>query len=154
MSCGVGHRCSSDPTLLWLWHRLEAAALIRPPSWEPPYAEGAGGQDGKDVRNARNTGVPVVAQQKRIRLRVRSLASLSGLRIQCYRELWCRSQMQLGSGIAVAVVWAGSCSSKWTPSLGTSICRGSGPRKKEKKRKNTFEEFPLWGSGNESDGYP
>ena len=20
MSCGVGHRCSSDPVLLWLWH--------------------------------------------------------------------------------------------------------------------------------------
>ena len=34
---------------------------------------------------------------------VRSLALLSGLRIWCYRELWCRLQMRLGSGIAVAV---------------------------------------------------
>ena len=30
-----------DPVLLWLWCRLAAAALIRPPAWEPPYAEGA-----------------------------------------------------------------------------------------------------------------
>ena len=32
-----------------------------------------------------------------------SLASLSGLRIQRYRELWCRLQTRLGFGIAVAV---------------------------------------------------
>ena len=30
--------------------------------------------------------------------------SLSGLRIWYCHKLWCRSQMQLGSGIAVAVV--------------------------------------------------
>ena len=30
VSCGVGHRRGSDPVLLWLWHRLVAAALIRP----------------------------------------------------------------------------------------------------------------------------
>ena len=40
MSCGVGHRRSLDPTLLWLWHRLAATALIRPLAWEPPYAAG------------------------------------------------------------------------------------------------------------------
>ena len=27
MNCGIGHRCSSDPTLLWLWRRLAAAAV-------------------------------------------------------------------------------------------------------------------------------
>ena len=32
-----------------------------------------------------------------------SLASLSGLRIQHCGELWCRSQTQLGSGIAMVV---------------------------------------------------
>ena len=37
-------------------------------------------------------------------MRVPSLASLSGLSIQHYRELWCRSQMWLKSHIAVAVV--------------------------------------------------
>ena len=53
------------------------------------------------------TGVPTVAQGKRIqlgstRLWAQSLASLSGLRIWCCRELWCRSKMRLGSGFAVA----------------------------------------------------
>ena len=49
-----------------------------------------------------------MAQQKRIqlgtmRLRVQSLASLSGLRIRGCRELWCRLQTQLGSRVAMAV---------------------------------------------------
>ena len=43
-------------------------------------------------------GVLIVAQWKQIglvsmRLRVRLLASFSGLRVGCCRELWCRSQM-------------------------------------------------------------
>ena len=55
------------------------------------------------------SGVLVVAQRKQIQLgtmrfQVRSLASLSGLKIQHCRELWCGSQMWLGSCIAVAVV--------------------------------------------------
>ena len=41
MSCGVGHRCGSDPVLLWQWRRLVATAPIRPLACEPPYAEGA-----------------------------------------------------------------------------------------------------------------
>ena len=50
-----------------------------------------------------------LAQQKRIglgtmRFQVQFLALISGLRIQHCLELWCRSQTQLGSGIAVAVV--------------------------------------------------
>ena len=36
-----------------------------------------------------------------MRLRVQSLALLSGLRIRCCYELWCRSQMRLGSYVAV-----------------------------------------------------
>ena len=38
MSCGAGHRCGSDPALLWIWCRPAATALIRPLAWEPPYA--------------------------------------------------------------------------------------------------------------------
>ena len=38
-----------------------------------------------------------------MRMWVRSLALLSGLGIPCCCELWCRSQMRLGSHIAVAV---------------------------------------------------
>ena len=47
MSCGVGHRLSSDPALLWLWHRLVATAAIRLLAWEPPYAAGAAQKKGK-----------------------------------------------------------------------------------------------------------
>ena len=69
-----------------------------------------------------------------MRLEVQSLASLSGLRIQRCYELWCWSQTWLRSGVAVAVVEAGSCSSDSTPSLGTSICCGYGPKKTEDKK--------------------
>ena len=41
MSCGVGHRHGSDPTLLWLWYRLAAAAPIQPLVWELLYAVSA-----------------------------------------------------------------------------------------------------------------
>ena len=56
-------------------------------------------------------GYSVVVHQKKIRLgtirlQVLSLASLGGLRIQHCCELWCRSQIWLRSGIAVAVAVA------------------------------------------------
>ena len=71
------------------------------------------------------------------RLWVRSLASLSGLRIRRCRELWCRSQTQLGSGVAVTGVWTGNCRSNWTSSLGTStccVCGAKKPGKEERER--------------------
>ena len=40
MSCGTGHRCSLDPTLLRLWHGLVAIAQIQPLAWETPCAMG------------------------------------------------------------------------------------------------------------------
>ena len=40
MSCGVGHRHSSDSALLWLWRRPAPVVPIRPLAWEPPYAMG------------------------------------------------------------------------------------------------------------------
>ena len=50
MSCGVGHRYSSDPTLQWLWCRLAASAPIQPLAWEPPYAPGAALKKTKDKK--------------------------------------------------------------------------------------------------------
>ena len=41
MSSDVGHRCSSDPTLLCLWYRLAAIDPTWPLAWELPYAAGA-----------------------------------------------------------------------------------------------------------------
>ena len=60
------------------------------------------------IKKSTNNRVPIVAQKKRIRLvsvrmQVQSLALLSGLGIQHYCELWCRSQTQLWSSIAVPV---------------------------------------------------
>ena len=69
---------------------------------------------------------------------VPSLAPLSGLRIWCCRELWCRSQMRLRSRVAVAVVWACSYSSDSTPSLGISICCRCGPKKTKNKQKTVL----------------
>ena len=42
---------------------------------------------------------------------VPSLASLGGLRTQHCPELWYRLHTRLGSGLAVAVAWAGGCNS-------------------------------------------
>ena len=64
-----------------------------------------------------------------MRMWVRPLASLSGLRIWRCCEPRCSLQTRLGSGIAVAVAKAGSCSSNLTPSLGTSICCGCSSKK-------------------------
>ena len=50
-----------------------------------------------------------------MRMLVGSLALLSGLRIQCCYELRCRSRMQLGSGVVIAIslvtamVWVFVC---------------------------------------------
>ena len=37
----MDHRHGLELALLWLWHRLAAAAPIRPLAWEPSYAVGA-----------------------------------------------------------------------------------------------------------------
>ena len=70
-----------------------------------------------------------------MKTQVRSLASLSGLRIQRCCKLWYRLQTLLGSRVAVAVAVAGSYCSNLTPSLGTSICWGRPKKKKEAKKK-------------------
>ena len=76
-----------------------------------------------------------------MRTQIQSLASLSGLRIWHYRELWCRSQTQLRSLVAVAVAYAVSYSSNWTLSLGIFICRRCSP-KQTKKKKGTETYLP------------
>ena len=48
-------------------------------------------------------GAAETIQLGTVRLWVRFLASLIGLRIWCCCELWCRSQTWLGSDVAVAL---------------------------------------------------
>ena len=49
MSCGVGCRLGSEPSLLWLWCRRAAVAPILPLAWEPPYALGAALKGQKEI---------------------------------------------------------------------------------------------------------
>ena len=51
MSCAVGHRCSSDPELLWLWCRQAAIAPIGPLAWELPHAVGVALKQNKTKQN-------------------------------------------------------------------------------------------------------
>ena len=71
---------------------------------------------------------------------VRSLASLSGLRIWCSHALRCRSQTRLGSGIAVAAVSAGAVAPirppAWEPpcATGAALKRHIHTKKKNKRK--------------------
>ena len=76
-------------------------------------------------------GFPIVAQRKQIwlasmRMPVRYLALLCGLRTWHCHELWCRLQRWLESGVAVAVTGIG-------PSPGTSTRHRCGPKIGHKK---------------------
>ena len=62
-------------------------------------------------------------------------ASLSGLVIWHCQEVWCMTQIRLRSHISVAVALAGSYSSSWILSLGTSKCCRCGPEKQKIKIK-------------------
>ena len=67
-----------------------------------------------------------------MRMQVRSLALLGGLRIwrSASRSVGHRCGLTLRSGVAAARMKIGSCSSDSTPRPGTSIC-GYGPKKKK-----------------------
>ena len=88
------------------------------------------------VRSFENDEVPLWRSRRNLismKIRVWSLALLSGLKTQRCCELWCRSQMQLGSGIAMAMAVSGNCSSDSIPCLVTFKCHGCGHKKKKKK---------------------
>ena len=64
MSCGIGRRLGSDPELLWLWCRPAATALIRPLTWEPPYAAGATQEMAKRPKKKKKERKKKVVAQK------------------------------------------------------------------------------------------
>ena len=55
MGLGEGHRCGSDPVLLWLWYRPAAVVLIQPLFWEFPCAVGAALKSEKSERDSKIT---------------------------------------------------------------------------------------------------
>ena len=64
--------------------------------------------EARSLKEKISLGVPVVAQWKQtqlvsMRMQVQSLAPLSGLRIQRYHELWCRSRH--GSDLVWLWLW-------------------------------------------------
>ena len=73
-------------------------------------------------------------------MQVPSLPLLSGLRILCYPELWCRLHVWLG--FCMAVAQASSCISDLTPSLVLPYATGTALKsKKEKKKKKEKERL-------------
>uniref|UniRef100_A0A8D1XU51 Peptidase M12B propeptide domain-containing protein n=1 Tax=Sus scrofa TaxID=9823 RepID=A0A8D1XU51_PIG len=58
MSYDVGCRCSSDPVLLWLWHRLVATAADLTPSLGTSYAAGATLKDPPTKKKYKNLCFP------------------------------------------------------------------------------------------------
>ena len=56
----TARRHSSDPELLWLWHRPGATAPIRPPAWEPPCAEGAALEEAKEKKRKKENNTVTV----------------------------------------------------------------------------------------------
>ena len=65
------------------------------------------------------------------------------VRIPRCHDLWYRLKTGLGSGVAVAVAWAGSYSSDSPPSLETSMCHRCSP-KKTKKKKKRFSHISIY----------
>ena len=57
------HRYGSQLSLLWLWYRPAAAALIRPLAWKPPYAKGLALKRQKKKKKVLRLGVPLEQQQ-------------------------------------------------------------------------------------------
>ena len=59
MSYRLDHRCSSDPTLLWLWCRPTAVAPIGPLAWELPYAMGVAQKKTKKKKKKEEENVDI-----------------------------------------------------------------------------------------------
>ena len=57
MTCGISHRYSLDPALLWQWHLPAAIAPIRPLAWELPYAAGEAEKEKKNYCHIGSQGV-------------------------------------------------------------------------------------------------
>ena len=81
-------------------------------------------------------------QLRFMRTWVRSLAFLSGLRIHRYLELWCRSQTQLGSG--VAWLWCRLAATTLIQPLAQEPPYAMGVALKRPKKKKIKSMWAFW----------
>ena len=102
---GQSFRTPMSSTGLWRerFHPWKLICLGISNTSKKPFPSEAGGQTESSTRSS-HCGAAEINQLGTMRLGVRSLALLSGLRIWHCRERRCRSQMRLGSHVAVAVV--------------------------------------------------
>ena len=61
MSHGIGHGCSSDLALLWLWHRPAAVALISL-DWKLGYAVGVALKPKKKKKVYKNQALNLLSE--------------------------------------------------------------------------------------------
>ena len=83
-----------------------------------------------------------------MRMQVQSLASLSGLRIQHFSELWCGLQMKLGLCPAMAVTKPAAAALiqllAWEPPFAECVALKKQKKKGRKKKEKNSEKFDLW----------
>ena len=150
-SIPVLHQWVGDPTLLWLWCRLAAAAPIWPPAWEFPPSESTALKRKRKTKtktkNKKGEKVFLIVELqlmwkewwkwKKIRSSYYGLAEMNLTSV--YENAgsipglaqWVKDQTLLW-----AVALAGSCSSDSTPSLGTSLCCGCSPKETKQNKRN------------------
>ena len=124
-----------------LWHRLQLQLRFHP--WcrnfhMPRVWLKKREKKKKQLRN--NSGVLFASPWVKnllvsMRTWVQSLALLSGQKIWGCHKLWHRSQLRLGSNVAVAVMWASAAALIWIWSWEPSICCRSSHKKQKKKLK-------------------
>ena len=87
VSCGVGCRRGLDPTLLWLWCRPVAMALIGPLAWQPLYAAEAALEKAKRQKKKKKKKKKTLlgTQDRMIRLQMKLSTTVS--QVLCHQVL-------------------------------------------------------------------
>ena len=131
MSCGVGCRCSSDPVLLWLWHRPAATAPNSAPSLGTSICRRSGPRKGRKTQNQKK-------RQKKNHMKQKFPLWYSRLGIWhclCGSAGSIPSLVQWVKDPMLPQIWLGCSSSlDWIPGPEISTCHGCSQKKKERKK--------------------